>query len=160
MIPIQLIARARSRIILHLCYRTPTSVELSWRCAWSRQRLLPHFHRRSKTGLCIVSEPHQLVCTTLAPLAMSEHSISSGLTLASRLPLDPSLTSGELATWATPQILNIIRASTDHLEQRIIAVECTNNEIQQQTQHLQDVASATKFQHGLCMQGKSTVVVV
>jgi hypothetical protein len=92
--------------------------------------------------------------------SMSEHSISSGLTLASRLQLDPSLSNGELSTWAMPQILTIIQASTDHLEQRIIVVECTNNEIQQQTQHLQDVASATEFQHGLCIQGKSTVVVV
>jgi hypothetical protein len=40
-------------------------------------------------------------------------SITSGQPFSSRPPLDPSYTSGELSTLATPQILQLIKASTD-----------------------------------------------
>jgi len=39
---------------------------------------------------------------------MCKCSFSSGLILASRLPLDPSLFNGDLDTWDTPKILTII----------------------------------------------------
>jgi hypothetical protein len=47
---------------------------------------------------------------------MFKRSVANDLSVTSRFPLDPSLTSGEISTWATPQFLNIIQASTDQLK--------------------------------------------
>jgi hypothetical protein len=55
--------------------------------------------------------------------------------------MPPPSTSGEINTWPTPQLLTFMRDSTDQLEQRITTFECTNEELQQQTQQLQDVTS-------------------
>jgi hypothetical protein len=54
-----------------------------------------------------------------------------------------------------------MRASTNQLEQRITTVECTNEELQQQTQQFQDVTSTSILKNLSmdCVQDESTIVV-
>ena len=73
-------------------------------------------------------------------------------------------TSGELNACPTPQLLTLMRDSTDKIEQRIIVVEHINKEIKKKTQTLQGgtfvVASTAKFEHGLRVKVKSIVAIV
>jgi hypothetical protein len=93
-----------------------------------------------------------------------ECSIASGQSLASRPPWDFVSISGELSTWATPQILHFIWASTDQLEQRITIVKQANQSLTQQTKSLHEVvteATAAKaIEQNLWVQAESTVAAI
>jgi hypothetical protein len=45
--------------------------------------------------------------------------MASGILLQSRLPLEATITFGELAHLSKPQLVGLISTSTDHLEQQI-----------------------------------------
>jgi hypothetical protein len=131
MILSQCIALLLSRNRLCLCYRTLNNDELSWSSAWRKHRCLQHFHQRSWTRLCKALELTHLPQMVLVPPYFLSI-LSQGQPLALWSPLDSISISGELSTWATPQILHLIWASTDQLEQRITTVEHTNQALTQQ----------------------------
>jgi hypothetical protein len=53
----------------------------------------------------------------------SEHSMASGLPLQVRVPREATTSSGDLAQWPSTQLIGMIRASTDQLEQRLQQAE-------------------------------------
>jgi hypothetical protein len=59
--------------------------------------------------------------------SVSKRSIASGQPIQSRFPMDPSITSGDLATWSTQQLLHIMHASTDQIEHMIVSIEHAND---------------------------------
>jgi hypothetical protein len=78
--------------------------------------------------------------------------------------MDPSYTSGELSTLATAHIFQLIRASTNHIEQRITTIECNNQELIEQEKQLQEVVHTTttsvEIAQIVWVQFESTVKVV
>jgi hypothetical protein len=78
-----------------------------------------------------------LVQMVLVPPSCQNILFRNGQPLTSRFPFDPSLTGEKLSTWVTPQIFHILCASTHQLEQRITAVENTNDELTHEAQELE-----------------------
>ena len=84
--------------------------------------------------------------------------------IASHLPMDPCLTSRQLASWSTPQLLNLMHSSMDQLDDRIVMVEQANDELTNQTQQLHKelvvVVKNKDQEHQMRTQVESTVDVV